>query len=78
MGYALGSITYLDREGELIEVLLRTKLGDTLSLVISFQGRNDWVEAFLTTEVLDTAKHELPTTAQIAELYAHQLVTRWS
>ncbi len=78
VGHALGSITYLDREGELLEVLLRTKLGDTVSLVISFQGRTDWVEAFLTTQVLDTAKHELPSTAQITELYAHQLVARWS
>lgn len=77
VGHSLGSITYLDRESDLLEVLLRTRLGDTLSLVISFQGRNDWMEAFLTSEVLDTAKHELPSTAQITELYAHQLINRW-
>ena len=77
VGHSLGSITYLDREGELLEVLLRTKLGDNVSLVISFQGRSDWVEAFLTSEVLDVAKHELPTTAQLTELYAHQLTVRW-
>jgi hypothetical protein len=77
VGHSLGSITYLDRQGELLEVLLRTKLGDTVSLVISFQGRSEWVEAFLTTEALDRAQHPLPTTAEITELYAHQLAARW-
>jgi hypothetical protein len=52
-------------------------LGDTISLVISFQGRNDWIEAFLTCEVLDTAKHELPTIEQLTELVADQLNNRW-
>ena len=68
VGSTLGAITYLDRQGELIEVLLRTRLGDTVSLVISFQGRAEWVEAFLTTEVLDVARHELPTIDQLTEL----------
>jgi hypothetical protein len=77
VGQSLGAITYLDRQGELIEVLLRTVLGDTISLVISFQGRNDWIEAFLTCEVLDTAKHELPTIEQLTELVADQLNNRW-
>ncbi len=77
VGQSLGAITYLDRQGELIEVLLRTNLGDTVSLVISFQGRNEWIEAFLTTEVLDRAKHELPTIDQITELVAHRLLTNW-
>ncbi len=77
VGQSLGAITYLDRQGDLIEVLLRTNLGDTVSLVISFQGRNDWVEAFLTTEVLDRAKHELPTIGEITELVAHRLLTNW-
>ena len=73
----LGAITYLDRQGELFEVLLRTTLGDTLSLVVSFQGRSGWVEAFLTTEVLDIARHELPTIGQLTELVLHQLRLRW-
>lgn len=73
----LGVITYLDRQGELFEVLLRTTLGDTLSLVVSFQGRSGWVEAFLTTEVLDIARHELPTIGQLTELVLHQLRLRW-
>jgi hypothetical protein len=77
VGQSLGAITYLDRQGDLIEVLLRTNLGDTVSLVISFQGRNDWIEAFLTTEVLDRAKHELPTIGEITELVAHRLLTNW-
>jgi hypothetical protein len=77
VGSTLGVITYLDRQGELIEVLLRTRLGDTVSLVISFQGRADWVEAFLTTEVLDVARHELPTIDQITELVLFELRRRW-
>lgn len=74
---AIGSITYLDRQGELFEVLLRTKLGDTMSLVASFQGRSHWVEVFLTTEVLDIARHELPTIEQLTELVLHELRSRW-
>lgn len=74
---AIGSITYLDRQGELFEVLLRTKLGDTMSLVASFQGRAHWVEVFLTTEVLDIARHELPTIDQLTELVLHELRSRW-
>jgi hypothetical protein len=77
VGQSLGAITYLDRQGDLIEVLLRTNLGDTMSLVISFQGRNSWVEAFLTTEVLDRAKHELPSIEDLTELVAHRLITHW-
>ncbi len=77
VGTLLGAITYLDRQGELIEVMLTTKLGDTVSLVISFQGRAEWVEAFLTTEVLDIARHELPTVDQITELVLHELLRRW-
>ncbi len=77
VGSLLGAITYLDRQGELIEVMLTTKLGDTVSLVVSFQGRADWVEAFLTTEVLDIARHELPTVDQITELVLHELLRRW-
>lgn len=77
VGSLLGVITYLDRQGELIEVMLTTKLGDTVSMVISFQGRAEWVEAFLTTEVLDIARHELPTVEQITELVLHELLRRW-
>ena len=77
VGSLLGAITYLDRQGELIEVMLTTKLGDTVSLVISFQGRAEWVEAFLTTEVLDIARHELPTVGEITELVLHELLRRW-
>ena len=77
VGTLLGAITYLDRPGELIEVILTTKLGDTVSLVISFQGRAEWVEVFLTTEVLDIARHELPTVEQITELVLHELLRRW-
>ena len=77
VGSALGVITYLDRQGELLEILLRTKLGDTLSLVVSFQGRAHWVEAFLTCEVLDVARHVLPSIDDLTELVLHELRQRW-
>ncbi len=77
VGSTLGVITYLDRQGELIEVLLRTRLGDTVSMVISFQGRAEWIEAFLTTEVLDVARHELPSIDQLTELVLFELRRRW-
>jgi DnaJ domain len=77
VAHRLGAITYLDRQGDLLEVLLRTKLGDTVSLVMSFQGRSHWVEVFLTTEVLDRAKHELPTIDQLTELVLHHLRVNW-
>jgi hypothetical protein len=77
VGQSLGVITYLDRQGELLEVLLRTNLGDTISLVISFQGRSEWVEAFVTLAVLDRAKHELPTVEHITELLLHRLRVDW-
>jgi hypothetical protein len=77
VAYAIGSVTYLDREGEILECLLRTRLGDTMSLVFSFQGRAAWIEVFLTTEVLDLARHELPTIDQLTELVAHELRQRW-
>ena len=77
VGSILGAITYLDRQGEMIEVLLRTRLGDTVSLVISFQGRAEWIEAFLTAEVLDVARHELPTIDQLTELVLFELRRRW-
>jgi hypothetical protein len=77
IGHQLGAITYLDRQGELLEVLLKTVQGDSVSLVISFQGRSNWVEAFLTAEVLDRAKHEIPTIDQLTELVMYRLATQW-
>jgi hypothetical protein len=77
IGQQLGAITYLDRQGELLEVLLKTVQGDSVSLVISFQGRSHWVEAFLTAEVLDRAKHEIPTIEQLTELVLYRLATQW-
>jgi hypothetical protein len=73
VGHQLGAITYLDRQGELLEVLLTTLAGDSLSLVISFQGRVDRVEAFITVEPLDRPRGDVPTVEDLTELVAYRL-----
>jgi hypothetical protein len=56
-GAMIGEITYLDRQNELFESLLKTVDGDALSLVCTLQGRADeTTEAFFTMEPLGTAQ----------------------
>ena len=78
VGHAIGSVTYLDRdERQILEVLLTTTGGDTISLVISLQGRSNGVtEAFLTLEPLDVSVRELPTIRGVAQLVANHLNDR--
>lgn len=78
VGHEIGSVTYLDRdEQQILEVLLTTTGGDTISLVISLQGRSNGVtEAFLTLEPLDVSVRELPTIRGVAQLVANHLNDR--
>jgi hypothetical protein len=70
-GAMIGEITYLDRQNELFESLLKTVDGDALSLVCTLQGRADeTTEAFFTMEPLGIARHPLPNLADIVELVA--------
>lgn len=74
IGHDLGDVTYLDRNNELLEILLRTVNNDTLSLVITLQGRsNGTTEAFLTVEPLDVGVKDLPTIEGLSTLIAHHL-----
>jgi hypothetical protein len=74
VGHAIGDVTYLDRQNALLEVLLRTVANDTLSLVVTLQGRaNGTTEAFLSMEPLDVGVTELPTIHGVALLVAHHL-----
>jgi hypothetical protein len=73
-GAMIGEITYLDRQNELFESLLKTVDGDALSLVCTLQGRADeTTEAFFTVEPLGIARHPLPDLANVVELVAFHL-----
>jgi DnaJ domain len=74
VGHEIGDVTYIDRQNELLEILLRTVTNDTLSLVATLQGRaNGTTEAFLTLEPLDVGVTELPTIKGVALLVVHHL-----
>ncbi len=76
-GHEIGVVTYVDRQAELLEVLLTTTAGDSISLVITLQGRsNGTTEALLTLEALNVnvRKHDLPSLRAVASLIAHNLV----
>jgi hypothetical protein len=74
VGHEIGDVTYIDRQNELLEILLRTVTNDTLSLVATLQGRaNGTTEAFLTLEPLDVGVTELPTIRGVALLVIHHL-----
>lgn len=74
VGHAIGDVTYIDRQNALLEVLLRTVANETLSLVVTLQGRsNGTTEAFLTMEPLDVGVTELPTIHGVASLVVHHL-----
>jgi hypothetical protein len=73
-GAMIGEITYLDRQNELFESLLKTVDGDAISLVCTLQGRADeTTEAFFTMEPLGIARHPLPDIADVVELVAFHL-----
>ena len=69
VAHRIGDVTYLDRQNELLEALLRTEQGVTVSMVISLQGRASGVtEAFVTLEALDAARGALPLVADVTAL----------
>ena len=72
VAHRIGDVTYLDRQSELLEALLRTVDGTTVSMVISLQGRATGItEAFVTLEPIDVVRGELPDVAAVTELVAH-------
>lgn len=74
VAHRIGDVTYLDRDNELLEALLRTTGGTTLSMVVTLQGRsNGTTEAFLTIEPLDVARGELPSINEVTALVFAQL-----
>ena len=69
VAHRVGDVTYLDRQNELLEALLRTEQGVTVSMVISLQGRaNGVTEAFVTLEAFDAARGALPMVADVTAL----------
>ena len=74
VAHRIGDVTYVDRSCALMEVLLRTRDGTTMSLVISLQGRaTGHTEAFVTLEPLDLVRGPLPEVADLTELVVSQL-----
>ena len=74
VAHRIGDVTYVDRSCALMEALLRTKDGTTLSLVISLQGRAlGHTEAFLTIEPVDLVRGPLPNVADLTQLVASHL-----
>ena len=69
VAHRVGDVTYLDRQNELLEALLRTEQGVTVSMVITLQGRASGVtEAFVTLEAFDAARGALPMVADVTAL----------
>jgi hypothetical protein len=74
VGATIGEITYLDRQNELFESLLKTVDGDAISLVCTLQGRADeTTEAFFTMEPLGLARYPIPDLGDVVELIAQHL-----
>lgn len=74
VAHRIGDVTYVDRSCALMEALLRTKDGTTLSLVISLQGRAvGHSEAFLTIEPVNLVRGPLPNVADLTQLVASHL-----
>jgi len=74
VAHLIGDVTYVDRSCGLMEALLRTRDGTTLSLVITLQGRaTGHTDAFLTLEPLDVVRGPLPAIADLTELVASYL-----
>lgn len=72
VAHRIGDVTYLDRQNELLEALLRTTEGTTLSMVISLQGRASGItEAFVTLEPIDRVRGDLPDVGGVTALVAH-------
>ncbi len=75
VAHQVGDVTYVDRQCGVLEALLRTRAGTTISMVISLQGRsNGSTEAFFTLEPIDAVKGDLPTVHDITELVASYLL----
>lgn len=74
VAHLIGDVTYVDRSCGLMEALLRTRDGTTLSLVVTLQGRaTGHTDAFLTVEPLDVVRGPLPAIADLTELVASYL-----
>jgi hypothetical protein len=74
VAHRIGDVTYVDRQCGVLEALLRTRAGTTVSMVISLQGRaNESTEAFFTLEPIDAVRGDLPSVLDITELVASYL-----
>lgn len=73
-GHAIGSVSYVDRSCAIFEVVVRHQ-GETCSLLVTLQGRNDHTEAFCTVESMERAYQ--PSAAPVVRQLAAALDTPW-
>lgn len=68
-GHRIGSITYVDRHCGVLETLLRTTEGTTVSMLVTLQGRGTGhTEAFFSLEPIDAVRGPIPSVADVTEL----------
>jgi hypothetical protein len=73
VGHQIGAVTYVDRQCSVLEILLRTTIGTTVSMLVSLQGRAKGTDAFVSIEPIDAVRGELPSLFDLTELIAHLL-----
>jgi hypothetical protein len=71
VAHRIGTVTYVDRQCGVLESLLKTKEGTTVSMLVTLQGRsNATTEVFFALEPIDAIRGELPTVFDVSELVA--------
>jgi hypothetical protein len=74
VAHRIGAVTYVDRQCGVLESLLRTKEGTTVSLLLTLQGRaTGATDVFFTLEPIDAVRGALPTVFDVSELVAVML-----
>jgi hypothetical protein len=74
--HRMGSVTYVDRHCGVLEALLRTVGGTTVSMLVTLQGRaTGYTDVFVSLEAIDAVHGELPGIVEVTEILG-QLVDR--
>lgn len=67
--HRMGSVTYVDRHCGVLEALLRTVGGTTVSMLVTLQGRaTGYTDVFVSLEAIDAVHGELPGIVEVTEI----------
>lgn len=67
--HRIGSVTYVDRQCGVLEALLRTTEGGTVSMLVTLQGRAlGHTDLFFSLEPLDIVRGPFPALSEVTEL----------